>query len=170
MQGLKKADYQSILDDFNKHGPGFTQPSVSGGMPQVVPTHLHCRWLISDCCRSLKAPSPEFSEYIKRSSICEGLFPLSMICVSVCVKTLFQTLIPVTQIFIVYAKDAGFNDVISYHCYFDKFMRVMRRELDMEEKQKEEFRSDFSKEYEFRKKRCAFSSIDHVVIKGYCVI
>ncbi|KAH0885650.1 hypothetical protein HID58_061746, partial [Brassica napus] len=66
LKGLKKADQQSILDDFNKHGPGFTEPSVSGAMPQVVPTHLHCRWLISDCCRSLKAPSPEFSEYIKQ--------------------------------------------------------------------------------------------------------
>ncbi|KAF2604858.1 hypothetical protein F2Q70_00027379 [Brassica cretica] len=41
---LKKADQQSILDDFNKHGPGFTEPSVSGAMPQVVSTHLHCRW------------------------------------------------------------------------------------------------------------------------------
>ncbi|CAN6868134.1 unnamed protein product [Brassica oleracea] len=59
LKGLKKADQQSILDDFNKHGPGFTEPSVSGAMPQVVPTHLHCRW-------SLKAPSPEFSEYIKQ--------------------------------------------------------------------------------------------------------
>ncbi|CAN6839243.1 unnamed protein product [Brassica oleracea] len=44
LKGLKKADQQSILDDFNKHGPGFTEPSVSGAMPQVVPTHLHCRW------------------------------------------------------------------------------------------------------------------------------
>ncbi|CAF1746172.1 unnamed protein product [Brassica oleracea var. botrytis] len=59
LKGLKKADQQSILDDFNKHGPGFTEPSVSGAMPQVVPTHLHCRW-------SLKVPSPEFSEYIKQ--------------------------------------------------------------------------------------------------------
>ena len=38
MQGLKKADQQSILDDFNKHGPGFTQASVSAAMPQPVPT------------------------------------------------------------------------------------------------------------------------------------
>ncbi|CAF1697932.1 unnamed protein product [Brassica napus] len=44
LKGLKKAGQQSILDDFNKHGPGFTEPSVSGAMPQVVPTHLHCRW------------------------------------------------------------------------------------------------------------------------------
>ncbi|VVB00648.1 unnamed protein product [Arabis nemorensis] len=35
LKGLKKADQQSILDDFNKHGPGFTQPSV---MPQPMPT------------------------------------------------------------------------------------------------------------------------------------
>ncbi|WZZ51573.1 hypothetical protein YC2023_051680 [Brassica napus] len=34
-QGLKKADQQIILDDLNKHGPGFTWPSVSGAMPQV---------------------------------------------------------------------------------------------------------------------------------------
>ncbi|WZY78874.1 hypothetical protein YC2023_025258 [Brassica napus] len=66
LKGLKKADQQSICDDFNKHGPRFTQPSVSGEMPQVVPTHLHCRCVISDCCKSLKAPSPEFSEYIKQ--------------------------------------------------------------------------------------------------------
>ncbi|KAH0884256.1 hypothetical protein HID58_060352, partial [Brassica napus] len=33
--GLKKADQQIILDDLNKHGPGFTWPSVSGAMPQV---------------------------------------------------------------------------------------------------------------------------------------
>ncbi|KAL0669844.1 hypothetical protein Bca4012_032548 [Brassica carinata] len=44
LKGLKKADQQSILNDFNKHGPGFTEPSVSGAMPQVVPTHLHYRW------------------------------------------------------------------------------------------------------------------------------
>ncbi|KAF3548745.1 hypothetical protein DY000_02010320 [Brassica cretica] len=38
LKGLKKADQQSILDDFNKHGPGFTQASVSAAMPQPVPT------------------------------------------------------------------------------------------------------------------------------------
>lgn len=34
VQGLKKADQQTILDDFNKHGPGTTQPPVA---PSVVP-------------------------------------------------------------------------------------------------------------------------------------
>lgn len=34
MQGLKKADQQSILDDFNKHGPAISQ---SSGGPSVVP-------------------------------------------------------------------------------------------------------------------------------------
>lgn len=33
MQGLKKADQQSILDDFNKHGPGITQPSIALPVP-----------------------------------------------------------------------------------------------------------------------------------------
>ncbi|XP_021890938.1 vacuolar protein sorting-associated protein 53 A [Carica papaya] len=28
LKGLKKADQQAILDDFNKHGPGITQPSI----------------------------------------------------------------------------------------------------------------------------------------------
>lgn len=34
VQGLKKADQQSILDDFNKHAPPTTQPSIA---PAVVP-------------------------------------------------------------------------------------------------------------------------------------
>lgn len=34
LKGLKKADQQSILDDFNKHGPAITQPSIP---PSVVP-------------------------------------------------------------------------------------------------------------------------------------
>lgn len=34
LKGLKKADQQTILDDFNKHGPGTTQPPVA---PSVVP-------------------------------------------------------------------------------------------------------------------------------------
>jgi len=38
LKGLKKADQQSILDDFNKHGPGFTQQSVAAAMPQPMPT------------------------------------------------------------------------------------------------------------------------------------
>ena len=33
-QGLKKADQQSILDDFNKHGPGIKQTQIA---PTVVP-------------------------------------------------------------------------------------------------------------------------------------
>lgn len=37
LKGFKKADQQSILDDFNKHGPGITQPSVSSpSAPPVV--------------------------------------------------------------------------------------------------------------------------------------
>lgn len=38
MQGLKKADQQSILDDFNKHGPGITQPSIPPPAVTPVPT------------------------------------------------------------------------------------------------------------------------------------
>ncbi|KAG8661783.1 vacuolar protein sorting-associated protein 53 A isoform X1 [Manihot esculenta] len=34
LKGLKKADQQSILDDFNKQGPAITQPSIA---PSVVP-------------------------------------------------------------------------------------------------------------------------------------
>lgn len=34
LQGLKKSEQQSILDDFNKHGPGISQPSNA---PLVVP-------------------------------------------------------------------------------------------------------------------------------------
>ncbi|XP_031389826.1 vacuolar protein sorting-associated protein 53 A [Punica granatum] len=36
LKGLKKADQQSILDDFNKHGPGITQPPASVA-PAVAP-------------------------------------------------------------------------------------------------------------------------------------
>ncbi|TQD68812.1 hypothetical protein C1H46_045655 [Malus baccata] len=35
VQGLKKADQQSILDDFNKHGPGITKPALP---PPAAPT------------------------------------------------------------------------------------------------------------------------------------
>jgi vacuolar protein sorting-associated protein 53 len=35
LKGLKKADQQSILDDFNKHGPGITQPATI--VPAVAP-------------------------------------------------------------------------------------------------------------------------------------
>ena len=34
LKGLKKADQQSILDDFNKHGPGIKQTQIT---PTVVP-------------------------------------------------------------------------------------------------------------------------------------
>ncbi|KAF5749955.1 hypothetical protein HS088_TW03G00282 [Tripterygium wilfordii] len=34
LKGLKKADQQTILDDFNKHGPAITQPIIA---PTVVP-------------------------------------------------------------------------------------------------------------------------------------
>ncbi|XP_022936047.1 vacuolar protein sorting-associated protein 53 A [Cucurbita maxima] len=36
LKGFKKADQQSILDDFNKHGPGITQPSVSPSVPPIA--------------------------------------------------------------------------------------------------------------------------------------
>lgn len=39
MQGLKKADQQSILDDFNKRGSGITLPSITATpIVQVAPT------------------------------------------------------------------------------------------------------------------------------------
>lgn len=38
MQGLKKADQQSILEDFNKHGPGITKPSAPPPVATPVPT------------------------------------------------------------------------------------------------------------------------------------
>lgn len=39
MQGLKKADQQSILDDFNKRGSGITQPSMNTTpLVQTAPT------------------------------------------------------------------------------------------------------------------------------------
>ncbi|XLU61426.1 hypothetical protein S245_020635 [Arachis hypogaea] len=34
LKGLKKVDQQSILDDFNKHGPGIKQTQIT---PTVVP-------------------------------------------------------------------------------------------------------------------------------------
>lgn len=37
LQGLTKANQQSVLDDFNKHAPRITQPSVAAEMPQPVP-------------------------------------------------------------------------------------------------------------------------------------
>lgn len=37
LQGLKKADQQTILDDFNKHGPAITQPSIPPSVAPAVP-------------------------------------------------------------------------------------------------------------------------------------
>ncbi|XP_043700892.1 vacuolar protein sorting-associated protein 53 A [Telopea speciosissima] len=37
LKGVKKADQQSILDDFNKHGSGITQPSVAQSVVPAVP-------------------------------------------------------------------------------------------------------------------------------------
>ncbi|KAH0939803.1 LOW QUALITY PROTEIN: hypothetical protein HID58_007264, partial [Brassica napus] len=76
LKGLKKADQQSICDDFNKHGPRGN--ATSGSNPPALPLVITnpgttARFIpnnedvvISDCCKSLKAPSPEFSEYIKQ--------------------------------------------------------------------------------------------------------
>jgi len=36
-QGLKKADQQSILDDFNKHGPGIKQTQITPAITPVPP-------------------------------------------------------------------------------------------------------------------------------------
>ncbi|KDP42057.1 hypothetical protein JCGZ_03268 [Jatropha curcas] len=38
LKGLKKADQQSILDDFNKHGPAITQPSIAPSAVPAAPT------------------------------------------------------------------------------------------------------------------------------------
>ncbi|KAL6287108.1 hypothetical protein ACE6H2_011498 [Prunus campanulata] len=37
LKGLKKADQQSILEDFNKHGPGITQPSIPPPAAPPIP-------------------------------------------------------------------------------------------------------------------------------------
>ncbi|KAG7600156.1 Vps53-like N-terminal [Arabidopsis suecica] len=37
LKGLTKANQQSVLDDFNKHAPRITQPSVAAETPQPVP-------------------------------------------------------------------------------------------------------------------------------------
>ncbi|EEF29853.1 vacuolar protein sorting-associated protein 53 A [Ricinus communis] len=37
LKGLKKADQQSILDDFNKHGPAITQPSIASSVGPTAP-------------------------------------------------------------------------------------------------------------------------------------
>ncbi|XP_065848860.1 vacuolar protein sorting-associated protein 53 A isoform X2 [Euphorbia lathyris] len=38
LKGLKKADQQSILDDFNKHGPAIMQPSIAPSVAAPAPT------------------------------------------------------------------------------------------------------------------------------------
>lgn len=38
MQGLKKSDQQTILDDFIKRGPGITQPSIVQSVLPAAPT------------------------------------------------------------------------------------------------------------------------------------
>lgn len=37
LKGLKRADQQNILDDFNKRGSGMTQATVVGASPSVAP-------------------------------------------------------------------------------------------------------------------------------------
>ncbi|CAN6807785.1 unnamed protein product [Brassica oleracea var. botrytis] len=86
--GLKKADQQIILDDFNKYGPGWVYSkqgcvnkgaalgrgaATSGFNKFIELTEAgkdlkdgSLSQLISDCSRSLKAPSLEFPEYIKQ--------------------------------------------------------------------------------------------------------
>uniref|UniRef100_A0A1J3EP18 phosphoethanolamine N-methyltransferase n=1 Tax=Noccaea caerulescens TaxID=107243 RepID=A0A1J3EP18_NOCCA len=79
--------------------------------------------LITDYCRSAETPSPVFAEYIKQRG-----YDLHD------VQAYGQML-----------KDAGFEDVIAED-RTDQFVRVLRRELEKVEKEKEEFISDFSQE------------------------
>uniref|UniRef100_A0A803P7K5 phosphoethanolamine N-methyltransferase n=1 Tax=Cannabis sativa TaxID=3483 RepID=A0A803P7K5_CANSA len=79
--------------------------------------------LISDYCKSTGTPSIEFSNYIKQRG-----YDLHD------VEAYGQML-----------KDAGFEDVIAED-RTDLFIAVLQRELDVVEKEKEEFISDFSKE------------------------
>ncbi|CAF2107816.1 BnaCnng06400D [Brassica napus] len=86
--GLKKADQQIILDDFNKYGPGWVyskqrcvnegaalgRGAATSGFNKFIELTEAAKdlkdgslsQLISDCSRSLKAPSLEFPEYIKQ--------------------------------------------------------------------------------------------------------
>ncbi|OVA01721.1 Methyltransferase type 11 [Macleaya cordata] len=79
--------------------------------------------LISDYCKSAGPPSVEFGEYIKQRG-----YDLHD------VKAYGQML-----------KDAGFDEVITED-RTDQFMKVLQRELDAVEKDREEFISDFSEE------------------------
>ncbi|KAF4385261.1 hypothetical protein G4B88_026544 [Cannabis sativa] len=78
--------------------------------------------LISDYCKSTRTPSIEFSNYIKQRG-----YDLHD------VEAYGQML-----------KDAGFEDVIAED-RTDLFIAVLQRELDVVEKEKDEFISDFSK-------------------------
>ncbi|KAF3574768.1 hypothetical protein F2Q69_00060504 [Brassica cretica] len=83
--GLKKADQQIILDDFNKYGPGWVyskqgcvnegsalgRGAATSGFNKFIELteaakDLKDGSLSQDCSRSLKAPSLEFPEYIKQ--------------------------------------------------------------------------------------------------------
>ncbi|XP_030493558.2 phosphoethanolamine N-methyltransferase 2 isoform X1 [Cannabis sativa] len=79
--------------------------------------------LISDYCKSTRTPSIEFSNYIKQRG-----YDLHD------VEAYGQML-----------KNAGFEDVIAED-RTNLFIAVLQRELDVVEKEKEEFISDFSKE------------------------
>ncbi|KAK1320780.1 Phosphoethanolamine N-methyltransferase 1 [Acorus calamus] len=81
------------------------------------------RVLISDYCKRAGPPSAEFEEYIKQRG-----YDLHD------VETYGQML-----------KDAGFDEVIAED-RTDQFMKVLQRELDAVEKDKDEFICDFSKE------------------------
>lgn len=79
--------------------------------------------LISDYCRSAGTPSPEFAAYIKQRG-----YDLHD------VQAYGQML-----------KDAGFNEVVAED-RTDQFLKVLERELDAVEKEKERFIADFSEE------------------------
>ncbi|KAF5188667.1 Phosphoethanolamine n-methyltransferase, partial [Thalictrum thalictroides] len=79
--------------------------------------------LISDYCKSAGPPSLEFGEYIKQRG-----YDLHD------VQAYGQML-----------KDAGFDDVIAED-RTDQFFKVLQKELDSLEKEKDDFISDFSKE------------------------
>ncbi|CAF2075847.1 hypothetical protein HID58_043139 [Brassica napus] len=87
--GLNKADQQIILNDFNKYDPGWVYSKQQGcvnegaalgrgaatsGFNKFIELTEAAKdlkdgslsHLISDCSRSLKAPSLEFPEYIKQ--------------------------------------------------------------------------------------------------------
>ncbi|KAM7267060.1 hypothetical protein ACFE04_009226 [Oxalis oulophora] len=79
--------------------------------------------LITDYCRRAGTPSSEFADYIKQRG-----YDLHD------VETYGQML-----------RDAGFNEVIAED-RTDQFLRVLKRELDVIEKEKDEFIQDFSED------------------------